>query len=265
MLYLYAIIFVQTVLESLPISSSGHVLLFNMICDAHGSHYCVRPQLASPIFEAWFYCLHGLTAVVLAIYFFPQWFFFIKHIARLWRLILRLIFLVLCTDIITFVAFLGVHYFGFSFPLQIGLCLTALSLASLSFVPQRSYSRSFNIRDAFILGVVQGFALLPGISRFASTFVAARWLGYSNKRAFELTWMIQWPLLLAASILFGFYQLYEYQMLGTFFSGSFVFAYILAGIGAYAALYAVQLCIQHNKMHWFAYYMILPILLAFCL
>lgn len=269
MLYLYLIIFAQTVLESFPISSSGHVALITILCQKYFGTMFSQYVLDQSIFESWFYCLHAITALVLAIFFFPQWFFFIKNLSRVWRMVVRLVLLVGITDVITFAWYVVVRHYQLSIPLSLGFCITGIMLASLKFlrtvrpelIEGRS-SRSFGISDALVLGAVQGIALLPGISRLATTFVVARWLGYSGQRAFELTWMIQWPLIFAASLL-GFYQLHEAQALGDFLSFSFILAYLLAGLGAYAGLYAVQWCVDRDKVWWFAYYMIVPTVLAF--
>lgn len=220
--------------------------------------------LDQSIFESWFYCLHAITALVLAIFFFPQWFFFIKNLFRVWRMVLRLVLLVGITDVITFAWYLVVRHYQLSIPLSLGFCITGIMLGSLKFSNSGRSGRSLGISDALVLGAVQGVALLPGISRLATTFVVARWLGYSGQRAFELTWMIQWPLIFAASLL-GFYQLHESHAIGDFLSLSFILAYLLAGVGAYAGLCAVQWCVDKDKVWWFAYYMIVPTVLALLL
>jgi undecaprenyl-diphosphatase len=269
MLYLYLIIFAQTVLESFPISSSGHVALITVLCQKYFGPLFLEYGLNQSIFESWFYCLHAITALVLAIFFFPQWSFFIKNISRVWRMVARLVFLVGVTDVITCACYVIVRHYELSIPLSLGFCITGIMLASLKFLRPSCISnnsklacRSFGVSDALILGAVQGVALMPGISRLATTFVVARWLGYSSQRAFELTWMIQWPLIFAASLL-GFYQLHESHALTDFLSSSFIFVYLIAGVGAYVALYALQWCVDKDKVWWFAYYMIVPIVLAF--
>lgn len=262
MLYLYLIIFAQTILESIPVSSSGHIALLTILFQKYFDLQPLDQVLDQQIFESWIYCLHGITALVLAIFFFPKWFFFVKHLFRVWRIVIRLIFLVGIVDVITFIGYFLVRHFDLNIPLYVGFCITGIALASLKSLSTMHTQRSLGIRDAVILGGVQSIALLPGISRFASTFVVARWLGYSNKRAFELTWMIQWPLIFAAAIL-GFYKLYEIHAFADFVSFGLMFAYVFAGIGAYAALYFVQWCIYKDKMWWFAYYMIVPTLVAF--
>jgi len=268
MLYLYLIIFAQTVLESLPISSSGHVILITVLCQKYLPQFFYFPPIPAPIFESWFYCLHGITALVLAFFFFRHWWFLLKNYKRLWRMIVRLILLVGIADLVTFVCYLAVRHFELGIPLWIGFLITGITLASLKFTntvrPELidGHSvRSFKSHDALLLGAVQGIALFSGISRFATTFVVARWLGYSNKRAFELTWMIQWPLIVGACVL-GHYRLYEFGALGDFYSIGFVCAYLLAGVGAYYALRVVEWCVVRDKLRWFAYYMIVPTIIA---
>ena len=67
--FLLLIIFVQILLESLPVSSSGHLLLvLNILLGAEGSHTiflsCVTP---------FYYALHGTTALVVLVFFYHFW------------------------------------------------------------------------------------------------------------------------------------------------------------------------------------------------
>lgn len=261
MLYIYLILFTQTVLESLPVSSSGHVALVDLLYQKYLGAILQWPIIPVAVFDPWFDSLHAITAIVLALFFLRDWVFLLTNISRTWRIVLKLIALVGIADVIT-CAFYGLfHFYPVALPLTVGFCITGMLLASLRFLGQKNARRSWGLRDAIILGVVQGVALLPGISRLAATFVAARWLGYSNERAFHLTWMIQWPLIAAASML-GYYNLYKQHMLAEFYSGWMLLAYLLAGVGAYAALWMLHWCVMRNRVWWFAYYMILPAGLA---
>lgn len=260
MLYLYLVIYIQTVFESLPVSSSGHIALLDLMCQKYMETFQCH-VIPIHIFEPWFHSLHAITAFVLALFFFQNWFFLLAHLARTWRIVLKLIAFVGIADLITCIFYVMFHIYPVDLPLWVGFCATGLLLISLRFVRRSDMRRSWSIRDAILLGIVQGVALLPGISRLAATFVASRWLGYSNERAFQLTWMIQWPLIAAASLV-GFYQLHQYQVLGEFYSGGMLMAYFIAGVGAYSALYVLQWCVERDRVWWFAYYMAIPIGLA---
>lgn len=261
MLYIYLIICVQTVFESLPVSSSGHVALLTSLCEKYGGLASEIAALPPELFEPWFHSLHAITALILAIFFLREWFFLLANFVRTWRIVCKLIFLVGIADVLTSGWYVLFHWYPVSPPLYVGFFITGVLLASLRFAAHAHGRRAFNVRDAIMLGAVQGIALVPGISRFAATFVASRWLGYSNERAFQLTWMIQWPLIAAASVL-GFYDLYRVDALAQFYSGWLLVAYLCAGVGGYAALAVAHWCAVRDRLWWFAYYMIIPLAIA---
>lgn len=65
----------------------------------------------------------------------------------------------------------------------------------------------FTIRSAFIVGMFQCIALIPGVSRSATTIITARILGYSKKDSAEFSFFLAIPVLVAA----GIYKLYKYR------------------------------------------------------
>lgn len=80
------------------------------------------------------------------------------------------------------------------------LCVTALLLFSTRFRPQESQEEPPFITywQAFLVGVAQGFALVPGISRSGSTIAVALLLGMGRRQAGEFSFLIAIPATLAA-------------------------------------------------------------------
>lgn len=142
--------------------------------------------------------------------FFLQWpiliviaFFFVDR----WRILLRkraiycmqkIMFLGCITDSITVLSYFFAGSLLKEIPLYIGFILTAVMLISLYWCKKRD--GSWNFTTAVILGIVQSIALVPGISRFASTYCCARWLGICSRKSFELSFLLEWPLCFAAAL-----------------------------------------------------------------
>lgn len=177
-------IFVQLVLESLPISSSSHLSFMGL-----SAPLCVE------------FCVHGFTALVILSYFFKDWFFYLCHIRDKFPEIFRYLLLIVLSDFLTVPFFILIRFFDISIPVYVGLWITAFLLLSTWFNPPLN-RKSVGFREAFFIGIVQGFSLLPGVSRFASTFVAGRWLGLSLDYSFRYSCALQIPLFGAAA-LFG--------------------------------------------------------------
>ncbi len=261
MLILMIISFVQIVLESLPVSSSGHVQL---VLDAYEKYFPIQNLehiFATGDYESWFHSIHIFTAIIVAAFFFHSWYFLLTNIARTWRIILKLMMLALLADIITYGWYFVFKLCPIELPLVLGFGVTTLLLVSLYFLPSHKKNRSFNARDALLLGIVQGITLLPGISRFAATFVAARWLGYSGERAFTLTWMIQWPLIAAASLL-GFYELGQAHLISELYSMLMLMVYVCAALISYGWFVIAHRLAISDRFWWFAFYMPIVVIIA---
>jgi undecaprenyl-diphosphatase len=55
--------------------------------------------------------------------------------------------------------------------------------------------------QAFLIGIAQGLAVLPGISRSGSTIVASLWLGAERERAAQFSFLLSIPAILGAFVL----------------------------------------------------------------
>ena len=64
-------------------------------------------------------------------------------------------------------------------------------------------SSSLTILDGLILGIVQGFAVLPGVSRSGSTIAAFLFLKYSNEFALKLSFLMSIPVLFGGVVFVG--------------------------------------------------------------
>ena len=142
----------------------------------------------------------------------------------------------LCADAVTVALYLfkpesAPHYLPF------GFFITIVALGSLYWCPVRS-AQPLRWDKALVIGLVQGIALLPGISRLASVFVATRWLGYNNRQAFEISWMIQVPLIAAAATK-GLLALYKQHHL---FGLKYWHLWIVVMAATVLSWYTLQMC-----------------------
>src|SRR5262245_21012463 len=87
-------------------------------------------------------------------------------------------------------------------PLAIGLGFlgTTVMLLVAQFSPRGDREQP-TIAGAFLVGVAQGLAVLPGLSRSGSTIAVLLWLGVRPERAFTLSMLISLPAVLGALLL----------------------------------------------------------------
>jgi undecaprenyl-diphosphatase len=81
-----------------------------------------------------------------------------------------------------------------------GFVVTACLLTSTLWTKPGTLT-SPSLPGALLLGVAQGLAVVPGISRSGITIVAALWLGLRAERAFELSVLMSLPVVVAAILL----------------------------------------------------------------
>jgi len=194
MLYFFILIGIQIISESLPISSSGHIVLFE-----HFSRFFIPSSVVSvPHDSIVSHFLHGPTALVLALFFWDRWWFLLVHFRRYFIIIVKLVFFAFVADCVTafFYVFIQEPFCFSLFPVGLGFACSAFFLLSLKFCNIKQYEK-ITFLKAVILGFLQGIALLPGVSRFALTFCGACWLGIAPRRAFEFSFAMQWPLIIA--------------------------------------------------------------------
>ena len=109
--------------------------------------------------------------------------------------------------------------------------------------------------SGIVLGMVQGLALLPGISRFGSTFFAARWLGFSRSQAFEYSFLIQFPLLFAA-IIKGFYFVDGTFLRLNLLTIPILFVFVISGTISYFSLLWVKKVVDSGFIWCFCFYLV---------
>lgn len=185
---------IQGVTEFLPISSSGHLLL-------------VRRLLGWDGFSLFFdILLHCATLVVIVWYFRT----------RLWALMRRataeegrLLFSLTITTVVTGVLGLLISRY---IPLD-SLVLTAYCYGFTAFLVAITALRArvqgdtlrapsaVSWKVAVVIGLFQGVAVLPGMSRAGATIMIARLCGVERERAFEYSFLASIPAILGALLL----------------------------------------------------------------
>lgn len=227
---------IQVILESLPISSSGHLKLLG----AELSRGCE-------------YLMHGPTIIVLSAYLAPRGLCIIRHLTRTLPLIYHMFWWGFIAECITVVCYVLAQLVSPIFPLWLGFLLTGAALFSTKYAPSGGACLSW--RHAACIGAVQGFAGIPGISRLASTYSAGVWLGIPARVSFLFSCMIQLPLMIGG---------FAYALLDM--DGVMCFSIIpltLATIIAYILLVIVGNLAQRKALWPLGLYMIIPALIAF--
>ena len=105
-------------------------------------------------------------------------------------------------------------------------------------------------KNAFIIGTVQGLAIIPGISRSGSTISIALMLGIDREMAARYSFLLSIPAIIGAGLLSVKDGLFQPDLaIGTALLGAFT-----AALVGYAALKALLQMVKKGRLHVFAPY-----------
>jgi len=88
-------------------------------------------------------------------------------------------------------------------PVVVGFCFlgSAVAIGSTQWGPKDGAKDVPSRWGAVLVGVAQGSAVLPGLSRSAMTLATLLWLGVRGERAFELSFLMSMPAIAGAELL----------------------------------------------------------------
>lgn len=112
--------------------------------------------------------------------------------------------------------------------------------------------RHMKWHDALIVGIFQGFAITPGISRSGSTIVGSLLRGFNKELATRFSFLISIPAILGATV----FEVKDALEVGL---GDLTFGILLAGILAafFSGVFAIRTLInfiKKEKLYYFSYY-----------
>lgn len=254
---------IQGLTEFLPVSSSGHMVIF--------SSFFGLPQNVEMIF--YFVLVHGGTALA-AVFFFRK---DIKHIflgifdilrhknTLRSQYALKWAGLILAVSVPTGIVGVllkdYVERISFSYVVPIGLILTSLLLL---FTQKLNNTKGkglgqFSYGSAFVVGIVQSLALMPGLSRSGSTIAVALFLGARPNFAGRLSFLASLIAIFGALVL---------EIIGIKNTGIVVQPQLFLGFAAafFTGILSLRFLmgiLNTRRLHYFAYYCLLAAALYF--
>jgi len=238
--------FVQGLTEFLPVSSSAHLVFFQHFLGWN------KPELFFDIM------LHLATVIAVLIYFR-------KDIPALFTSDRKTLYLLILASVPTAViGFAGKDYFEQTFSsvgsVAVFLFFTSIILFSAQFFgKEKKIFSSFGIGDALLIGVAQGLAIMPGISRSGATIAVAMLLGYKRSDSARFSFLLSVPAVLGAALI-GFKDFSG--DIGVSFS-ALGLSIIVAVISGLLAIHYLIKLLNNNKLYIFGLYCLVVSVLVF--
>jgi len=250
---------VQGLTEFLPVSSSGHLVLFQNLLGLKG------PLLAFDI------SVHVGTLFAVVIYFFKDIIGILKALAK-WLSVLpdrqaasillkedreiRIALLIITGSIPT--AILGLLFKEIAETLFSSVTIVGVTLIITGIILWCTRSlqaaghgiRQFTVKNSLAIGLVQGLAIIPGISRSGSTIAAGLFLGLDRETAARFSFLLSIPAVAGAGLL-GAGDLLGQSSLPTTIIATGTLVSCIVG---YASLKLLVWMVRRGRLHFFAPY-----------
>lgn len=251
-LYIIILGIVQGLTEFLPVSSSGHLVLLNKIFKIEGNFILLSVVL------------HVATLFSVCIVLRKQIWELIKHpfsseAKKLYVATIPTVIIVLIFKKFFESAFSGAF-------LPICFMITAVLLFITEMLSKnRQQEKPLSYKSAIVMGVVQGAAVLPGISRSGSTIASGLLMGEGKEQTTSFSFLMSIPIILASLAL----EIYEMVKSGAGLVGFGIFDMLLGFVFAFVVgIFSIKLmykAVKDKKLIWFSLYLFFISILSFCI
>jgi len=114
-------------------------------------------------------------------------------------------------------------------------------------------NKELDYLDSFIIGVAQGIAFIPGISRSGVTIATGLLMGVKKEKVFRYSFLLYIPAAIGAAIASTIMEFRNSSMQGIYLP-AILFGMVTSMILGYISLKLLQRIVKKEKFHLFAYY-----------
>lgn len=244
---------VQGIAEFLPISSSGHLTLISKIFGFQNNIFLIS------------ILLHFATLFAIVWTFRKYIWGIIKHPLSKDAINIYITIIPTILIVLFFKSYLN-DYFANSKLLPYGLLLTATLLLLTYLIQGRraEQERFCGIKrgNALLMGIVQGFATIPGISRAGSTICTGLLGGEKREEVTRFSFVMSIPII-AGSLIYEFIKGDFLQLGGTSFISPLIVSFLTAFIVGIFAIKFMLRIMKNAKYYWFAIYLFVISFISF--
>lgn len=230
---------VQGICEFLPISSSGHLVLLSSL-------FGVEDSLFVSI------VLHVATLLAVIIVFWKDIVFLLKHPLSKESMNLALATIPTCIIVLILMPLVKESFGGGA------LAVCFFFSALLLFITQKlsKSSGQFTKKNAIIMGIAQGIAVFPGISRSGTTICAGLLSGAERKESAKFSFLMSIPIILLSLVM----EIYEISVGGVSVSVNTVGVLLGAIVAFTIGILSIKLMLRLTEkanFKWFIIYLII--------
>jgi undecaprenyl-diphosphatase len=239
---------VQGITEFLPISSSGHLILFRSFLNFEGNYGLAVDAV-----------LQLATTFAILIYFHKDIFEITKNFFKKSEKVKNEITvnkIIIASIPVVVVGLLIEGYMDTIFRNYLLVAGTLIVGSIIMLVAEKLYKNknNLNLKNSLIIGLFQVLSLIPGMSRSGMTISGALFSGISRETATKFSFIVAFPVLFGSGLK-KLLDLYQDGYLFENFTELFLGASAAFFVGLMAIHFLVRF-LKNNKMNIFAYYRI---------
>jgi len=177
---------VEGITEFLPISSTGHLVLVSNLLHISQTEFVKTFEISIQL---------GAILAIVVLYF--------KKLLTDWDTIKKIIVAFIPTSIIGFILYKFIKQYLIG---NISVVLWALGIVGFLFVVVEYFQskkkdglEKISYKQAFIIGIAQSLAIIPGVSRSGATIMGGLLLGIKRKEVVEFSFLLAVPTMVAAT------------------------------------------------------------------
>lgn len=230
---------IQGLTEFLPVSSSGHLVLFQKVLGINqpGNYFEVLVHLGT------------LASVIFVFYDDLKSIFFSLHMKETQTFILFIVIGTIPAIIIGF-GFKDIFHYLFENVKAVGFALLFTGIILISSSKFKYNNKNLNWQKSIMIGFVQALAIIPGISRSGITICMALFLGLSPKKAARLSFLLAIPVISGAGLLTALNVDEGSQLTFSVAISGFISSFVIGII----ALKWLLSWLEKGKFYYFSYY-----------
>jgi len=238
---------IQGLTEFLPVSSSGHLVFFSKL-------FGVEENLFVSIL------LHMATLLSILFVFYKDIWHMIRHPLSFETIRLVVATIPTCIIVLILMPAIKMSFSGALLP--ICFILSAVFL----FVSEKRYFQKgitpLDSKSAFWMGVAQGFAVFPGISRSGTTISAGLLCGKNKENVSKFSFLMSIPIV-CLSLLMEIYEIVSGKIVVSVDVLPLIISFITAFITGVFAIKLMTKLTKKSNLKWFSAYLLIVAFVSF--
>lgn len=247
--YILILGLIQGLTEFLPVSSSGHLVLLSNL-------FGIEDSLFLSIL------LHMATLLSIVVVLKKEVWQLVRHPFSDKTMKVVVATIPTCILVLLLMPIVNLSFGGAFLP--ICFFISAILLFVTSVKTKDAKQGQFTFKHAFIMGIAQGLAVFPGVSRSGSTICAGLLAGGDKEESAKFSFIMSIPVIILSMLMEIFKIVFKGEAIKIDVVGSilgFVAAFV---IGVVAIKFMIRLTAKAN-FKWFSFYLLIISILSLCI